>query len=117
MQLALRPYVTTGVAIVGASVLVAAPISVAPPDLQVANPAKSVAAAQRMTEVELTSVVTDLLHAFSVVSVAGGNAAQILNDSLGALPQTLAGAIQSAIDDPESIPNVASFIAYQLLSP
>ena len=51
MQLSLRPYVTTGVAIVGASVLVAAPISPAPPDVKIAMPTESVTVAQSSTEV------------------------------------------------------------------
>jgi hypothetical protein len=38
MQLALRPYVTTGIAIVGASVIAVAPIAPTPPDIQIPNP-------------------------------------------------------------------------------
>ena len=39
MQAALRSYVTSGIAIVGASVVVVAPIAATPPDLHIANPA------------------------------------------------------------------------------
>ena len=39
MQAALRSYVTSGIAIVGASVIVVAPIAATPPDIQIANPA------------------------------------------------------------------------------
>ena len=39
MHLALRPYVTTGVAIVGASVIAVAPIAPLPADIQIPNPA------------------------------------------------------------------------------
>ena len=72
MQLSLRPEVTAGVAIVGASVLVAAPIAPAPPDVKIPMPAESVALAQSSAEVELASVITDLLSAFDELSVAIG---------------------------------------------
>ena len=39
MQAALRSYVTSGIAIVGASVVVVAPIAATPPDIHIANPA------------------------------------------------------------------------------
>ena len=38
MQLALRPYVTTGIAIVGASVIAVAPIAPTPTEIQIPNP-------------------------------------------------------------------------------
>ena len=53
MQLSLRPYVTTGVAIVGASVLVAAPMTVTPPDIEIANPAAQVERAVELTAMRL----------------------------------------------------------------
>ena len=40
MQLSLRPYVTAGVAIVGASVIAIAPIQPTPPDVQIPNPVR-----------------------------------------------------------------------------
>jgi hypothetical protein len=47
MQTALRPYVTTGIAIVGASIIAAAPVTVPPPDL----PAVEVVAVRSMRSV------------------------------------------------------------------
>ena len=46
MRLALRPYVTTGVALVGAAVIVASPVAPPPPDIQVAAPAVTTAKVQ-----------------------------------------------------------------------
>jgi hypothetical protein len=39
MRKALRPYITAGVAVVGASALAIAPVIAAPPDVQIVNPA------------------------------------------------------------------------------
>ena len=39
MRKALRPYLTAGVAVVGASVLALAPVIATPPDVRVINPA------------------------------------------------------------------------------
>ena len=50
MQLSLRPYVTAGVAIVGASVIAIAPIQPTPPDVHIPNPVAEVA-----RDVQLTS--------------------------------------------------------------
>ncbi len=44
MRAALRPYVTAGVALVGASVITVAPIAATPPDVKIANPAVQLAA-------------------------------------------------------------------------
>jgi hypothetical protein len=63
MATALRPYLTTGAAIAGASIIAVAPITVAPPDL----PAVEVAAADAVrtvtTDVELTALLDDLVAA------------------------------------------------------
>ena len=74
MQLSLRPYVTTGVALVGASVLVAAPISRrTPPDVQDRHAGREASHSLKSpAEVELASVITDLLGAFDELSVAVG---------------------------------------------
>lgn len=45
MHLALRPYITTGVALVGASAIAVAPIAPTPPDIQITNPAVQLSAA------------------------------------------------------------------------
>ena len=44
MHAAVRPYVTAGAALVGASVIAVTPIAPPPPDVQVANPADRLAA-------------------------------------------------------------------------
>ncbi len=59
MQLSLRPYVTTGVALVGASVIAAAPIApVTPADVQIPNPA--VQAVERGVQLTANEIQTRL---------------------------------------------------------
>lgn len=111
MQLALRPYVTTGIAIVGASVLVATPTLATPPDMKALNPAISHA------DVNPASLITDLVAGFSTVSVAGGHAAQISINTIAGLPLGLAGAANAAIADPSDIPDIVNFLAYSFLYP
>jgi hypothetical protein len=56
MQLSLRPYVTTGVALVGASVIAAAPITpIAPTDVSIPNPTVT-------REVQLAGLVDDTVN-------------------------------------------------------
>ena len=58
MQLSLRPYVTTGVALVGASVIAAAPLQpVLPADVQIPKPVATVA-----RDVQLTGFVDDTVN-------------------------------------------------------
>jgi hypothetical protein len=54
MQLSLRPYVTAGVAIVGASVIAIAPIQPTPPDVHIPNPVAEVARDVQLTANEPT---------------------------------------------------------------
>lgn len=56
MQLALRPYVTTGVAIVGASVIAVAPIAPTPPDIRIPNPTVQVDRAVQLTANEIENL-------------------------------------------------------------
>ena len=49
MQLSLRPYVTAGVAIAGASVIAIAPIQPTPPDVQIPNSVAEVARDVQLT--------------------------------------------------------------------
>lgn len=60
MSTALRPYLTTGIALVGASVIAIAPVTVPPPEL----PAAPTAAARTVTaDVEFTALLDDLVAA------------------------------------------------------
>jgi hypothetical protein len=117
MQLSLRPYVTTGVAIVGASVLVAAPISPAPPDITIANPAEGLALAQSTTDVELASLLSDLLADFNLVATVGGDVTQVFIDAIGELPEALARLTAAGIENPELIPSLLSALVYGFLNP
>ena len=65
MQLALRPYLTTGVAIVGASVIAVAPMQpVLPADLQIANPVAQVERAVNLTADELETAINNAIFTF-----------------------------------------------------
>jgi hypothetical protein len=70
MHVALRPYVTTGVAIVGASVLVAAPMQPTPPDIQVANPVAQVERSVQLTANEIENAVNQLVFAATKAGVS-----------------------------------------------
>lgn len=71
MQVAVRPYVTTGIALVGASVIAVTPISVAPPEIEKSARAVSTAA------VELTAVTNPITAWLDVLTSAVGNAGAI----------------------------------------
>src|SRR5690348_18472887 len=69
MQLALKPYITTGVAIVGASVIAVAPIAPAPPDVTIPNPAVQVDRAVELTANEIESAVNQIIFAATSLGV------------------------------------------------
>ncbi|MFC7675473.1 hypothetical protein ACFQWH_20475 [Mycolicibacterium sp. GCM10028919] len=102
---------TTGIAIVGASVLVAVPT--------LANPPVIGAAATPFSHnaVQPASLVSDLLTAFNTTSVALVDAAQIGIDTAAGLPLGLAGAANAVITDPSKIPDIINFLAYSFLYP
>lgn len=60
MQLALRPYVTTGVAIVGASVIAVAPIVPTPTEVQIPNPLVQVDRPVQLTANEIENAFNQL---------------------------------------------------------
>jgi hypothetical protein len=68
MQVAVRPYLTSGVALVGASVIAVSPVVVTPPDIHL--PAMPVSSAA----VELTAVTNPITAWLDVLSSALGNA-------------------------------------------
>ena len=70
MQIALRPYVTTGVALVGASVIAVAPIAPTPPDIQLANPVAQVERAVQLTANEIEDAVNQLVFAATKAGVS-----------------------------------------------
>jgi hypothetical protein len=76
MHLALRPYITTGVAIVGASVVAVAPLAIppSPPDIQVANPAAAVERGVQLTANEIQTAVNALIF---IAAKTGVSIAQI----------------------------------------
>jgi len=67
VQIALRPYVTTGIAIVGASVIAVAPVTVPPPDLPSVEVAAVDTVRSMTADVELTALV-DLIAAVPTVA-------------------------------------------------
>ncbi|MBP1816682.1 hypothetical protein [Mycobacterium sp. OAE908] len=70
MQLALRPYVTTGIAIVGASVIAVAPIVPTPTDIHIANPVTAVDRAVQLTANEIEDAVNQLAYVGAQVLVS-----------------------------------------------
>ena len=63
MHLALRPYVTTGVAIVGATVIAVAPMQPVLPDIQISNPTVQLDRAVQLTANEVEDAVNALIFA------------------------------------------------------
>ena len=65
MHLALRPYVTTGVALVGATVIAAAPITPTPPDVRVANPVvQAIEREVQLAGLEIEEAINNAIYAF-----------------------------------------------------
>jgi hypothetical protein len=69
MQLALRPYVTTGVAIVGASVIAVAPIVPTPTEIQIPNPVTQLERGVQLTANEIEDAVNQVIFAVTQVGV------------------------------------------------
>src|SRR6478609_4426392 len=67
MELTVRPYVTAGIAVIGASALIASPIAPPAPDTQLTGIASDVAAALAF----LVTQTSDLVN-FGLITVADG---------------------------------------------
>ncbi len=93
MHLALRPYVTTGVALVGASVIAAAPMQpVVPADIQIANPAvQAVERGVQLTANEIQTAVNNAIFAFVARPTVAGA------ELLGRLLEPILGEEQAAL--------------------
>jgi len=91
MQLAVRPYVTTGIAIVGASVIAVAPIVPAPTAVQIPNPVT-----QLERGVQLT--VNEIEDAFNQLAFVGAQAAVTLAQLPAPLVAQLLGIPQPAAE-------------------
>lgn len=89
MQLALRPYVTTGMALVGASAIAVAPMIPTPTDVQIPNPARQVERAVQLSAAEIEDTVNKLIFDF-VASPTVDSA-----EALGKLLTPLIGAQQA----------------------
>ena len=91
MQLCLRPYVTTGIVIAGASVLVTAPLTVPPSALSPSPVTVAVAPA---------AFADGLLTDFDRLFTHSGQSAEEVLTAAGALPDHVAQAFLADIDDP-----------------
>ncbi|MGH3678078.1 MAG: hypothetical protein ACRDU5_20555 [Mycobacterium sp.] len=108
MRTAIRPYLTTGVALVGSSVIAVAPIAAAPPDIKIANPNVQSAAVENpfafYEEVFERTVanIEALLELASNPPATGPvpTAVSNLEDILGDNP--LAPLLDGILDDPEA---------------
>ena len=104
MQKTLRPYATTGIAIVGASLVAVAPAAVTAPDVHVGR------------DIALTSVLTDAMAPWiEQYNIAAQNATVLANNfsvaPFVALQQFIANqyaAFQEILSDPSKIPDVVN---------
>ncbi|TFV55508.1 hypothetical protein E4P42_22540 [Mycobacterium sp. PS03-16] len=110
MIASLKPYVTTGVAIVGASVIAVAPLSPVTDDIRIHASTVSM-------DVQQAGLVEDLLTGISTVSSVTGNVIETLIDEVGDLPLNVVTAIAAAIENPELLPELLSALTYRILSP
>ncbi|WP_409435071.1 outer membrane porin GjpA [Mycobacterium sp. SMC-14] len=104
VQKSLRPYATTGIAIVGASLVAVAPAAVTAPDVHVGR------------DIALTSVLTDAMAPWiEQYNIAAQNATVLANNfsvaPFVALQQFIANqyaAFQEVLSDPSKIPDVVN---------
>jgi hypothetical protein len=82
MYQGIRPYVTTGVALVGASVIAVAPVTVPAPELRAAQVAAAAERTVTMAEVQLSSVAEDLSRLVGSVVEAPGEAVGNVVDTI-----------------------------------
>lgn len=110
MQKTLRPYATTGIAVVGASLIAVTPAAVTAPDAQVGR------------DVALTSALTDAMQPWiDQYNIAAENATTLANNYYiapnVAFQQLIANSqawIQQILDDPSQIPVVVNEMQEQL---
>jgi len=69
MRLAIKPYVTTGIAIVGASVIAVAPIVPTPTEIQVPNPITQVERGVQLTANEIENTINQVIFAATSLGV------------------------------------------------
>lgn len=105
MQLSLKPYVTNGLVIAGAAVIVAAPIAVSPPD----SP-RPLAVAERAIAVEPTALVNDLLNGFANLTYATGETIANALSFVGDEPNFAARWVQALVQNPELAASIASAV-------
>jgi hypothetical protein len=93
MQISLRPYITTGVALVGATVIAAAPMQpVLPADLQIANPVAQVEQAVELTANEIQNAVNQLVFAATKAGVSVAQLTTPLVAQILGIPEPAAAA-------------------------
>lgn len=112
MSQGIRPLVTTGVALVGASVIAVSPLTAPPPEVQ----ALPLPAAQRvvdMSDVQLTGLAEDLTRFVTAVVNAPGTAVSGVGQALDGLPDDL----ENAASTREAIGLIATAIGNVYASP
>lgn len=110
MQKTLRPYATTGIAVVGASLIAVTPVAVTAPDAHIGR------------DVALTSALTDAMQPWiDQYNIAADNATTLANNYYiapnVAFQQLIANSqawIQQILDDPSQIPVVVNEMQEQL---
>ena len=94
MQRALRPYVTTGIAIVGATAIAVTPIVATPtmPNVQVASPTAQVERAVELTANEIQTAVNNLVFAATKAGVSVAQLTTPLVAQILGIPEPASGA-------------------------
>jgi hypothetical protein len=116
MQLAVRPYVTIGVAIVGASVIAVSPVTLPPPDVASIRVAASAAVSNMSGVVDdavtLSGVVSDVTQFILAVSAAAEESAAITGEALDNLPGEILALAQVVIANPSLLDNAISTVIH-----
>lgn len=126
MYSALRPYVTTGIAIVGVSVLVAAPVtappqpSITPATIAVTQASLSSPLPSALIEqggpIDLDARVDDFTATFNAIFRGLGDSAANTAGWFGAVPGMLVALTEAVLADPTKLSNALSTIAYALFA-
>jgi hypothetical protein len=113
MEVRLKPFVTTGMALVGTGVIAVSPIAAMQPNAAFGSAERAITT----MAVEPAGFVEDLLTDVSALSTAAGTTAEILIGAVGRLPTYTVTSLAADLKDPASMPSVLSALTYLTFSP
>src|SRR5690348_6868207 len=105
MQLSLKPYVTNGIVIAGAAALVAAPITISPPEVT-----PPIAAIERTIEVAPKALINDLLDGFADTMYGIGGTISHALYFVGSDPNFAAFWTKALAQNPALAPSILSAV-------